>query len=237
MGKFIDLAGQRFGKLTVLEITNERKNRQVVWKCHCDCGKITYVVGQALRTNHTTSCGCSRKECKNVKNLLGQRFNKLVVFERAGSNERREALWKCRCDCGNERICSSHQLIQMQVRSCQKCQNYASKGEEVVANLLIQHGINFVREYTFKDLLSKNGYNLRFDFGILNNFGQLIQLIEYDGSQHFKPSEQFGGKQAFKELQERDKIKDNYCKEHNIPLIRISKDYRHLKYQDLQILF
>ncbi len=107
----------------------------------------------------------------------------------------------------------------------------------MVANLLIQHGINFVREYTFKDLLSKNGYNLRFDFGILNNFGQLIQLIEYDGSQHFKPSEQFGGKQAFKELQERDKIKDNYCKEHNIPLIRISKDYRHLKYQDLQILF
>lgn len=191
MGQIKDLTNQRFGKLTVLEITDKRKNRQVVWKCQCDCGKITYVVGQALRTNHTTSCGCSRKDCKNVKNLIGQRFSKLIVIERAGSNKDREALWKCKCDCGKERICSSHQLTQMEVRSCLDCKNYSSKGEEIIGNLLKQHGINFIREFTFKDLLSKNGYNLRFDFAIVNNFGEVIQLIEYDGSQHFKPSEQF----------------------------------------------
>lgn len=79
----------------------------------------------------------------------------------------------------------------MEVRSCLDCKNYSSKGEEVIGNLLKQHGINFIREFTFKDLLSKNGYNLRFDFAIVNNFGEVIQLIEYDGSQHFKPSERF----------------------------------------------
>ena len=236
MGRIKDLTNQRFGKLTVLEITDERKNRQVVWKCQCDCGKITYVVGQALRTNHTTSCGCSRKDCKNVKNLIGQRFSKLIVVERAGSNDSQEALWKCKCDCGNERICSSKQLKRMEIRSCTQCKNYASKGEEVVANLLIQHGINFIREYTFKDLLSKNGYNLRFDFGVVNDFGELIQLIEYDGSQHFKPMEKFGGETSFKDLQERDQLKNNYCIKNNIPLVRISKDYRHLKYEDLKII-
>ena len=57
MGKIKDLTGQRFGDLVVLEITPERKNRQVVWKCQCDCGNITYVVGQALRSGHTKSCG------------------------------------------------------------------------------------------------------------------------------------------------------------------------------------
>lgn len=235
MGKIKDLTGQKFGKLTVLEITNERKNRQVVWKCQCDCGKITYVVGQALRDNHTTSCGCSRKDCKNVLNLLGQRFSKLTVLERVGSDKQRNALWRCKCDCGKERICNTRQLVSMDARSCIDCKNYSSKGEEIIGNLLVQHGINFIREYTFKDLLSKNGYNLRFDFAILNNYGELIQLIEYDGSQHFKPSKYFGGELKFKDLQERDKMKEEYCKNHNISLIRISKDYRNLKYEDLKI--
>ena len=45
MGKIIDLTGQKFNKLTVIEKTDERKNRQVVWKCRCDCGNISYVVG------------------------------------------------------------------------------------------------------------------------------------------------------------------------------------------------
>ena len=53
MGKIKDLTGQRFGKLTVLEITEERRNRQVVWKCQCDCGNIVYVVGGSLRNGHT----------------------------------------------------------------------------------------------------------------------------------------------------------------------------------------
>lgn len=235
MGAIKDLTGIKFGKLTVIKITPERKNRQVVWECLCDCGNTVYVVGQALRTGHTTSCGCSRKNCKNAYDLLGQRFSKLVVVERAGSNDRREALWKCKCDCGEYRVCTTHELTQMQIRSCINCKDYSSKGEETIANMLKQHGINYIREYTFKDLLSKNGYHLRFDFAIVDNFGQLIQLIEYDGSQHLKPEIAFGGEEGFKDLQERDNLKNEYCKKNNIPLIRITKDYRNLKYQDLKL--
>lgn len=61
MGKIKDLTGQKFNRLLVLEDSGQRKNRQVVWKCLCDCGNITYVVGQALRDNHTKSCGCLQK--------------------------------------------------------------------------------------------------------------------------------------------------------------------------------
>lgn len=45
MGKIKDLTGEVFGRLTVLGMTPERRNRQVVWKCQCECGNITDVVG------------------------------------------------------------------------------------------------------------------------------------------------------------------------------------------------
>lgn len=57
MSKFIDLAGQRFGRLTAVERAG--KNRYgVVWKCLCDCGSYTEVAGTKLRNGHTRSCGC-----------------------------------------------------------------------------------------------------------------------------------------------------------------------------------
>lgn len=236
MGKIKDLTGQKFGKLTVLEITNERRNRQVVWKCQCECGNITYVVGQALRTGHTTTCGCGHHSSKNVKQLEGQKFSKLTVLGRIGSDERRNATWDCICECGNHRICTSNQLLKMEVRSCINCIDYSSKGEQVIAELLTKNCVNFIREYTFKDLISENGNRFRFDFAIVDNEGNVLQIIEYDGSQHFKPSEQFGGEKEFEKRQKYDKIKDEYCIKNNIPLVRINKDYRNLKFQDLQIM-
>ena len=76
----------------------------------------------------------------------------------------------------------------------------------------------FEPQYTFDDC--KNIYVLRFDFGILYN-DKLLGLIEYDGKQHFEPIEYFGGKDGFIETQKRDKIKNEYCKVHNIPLLRL----------------
>lgn len=58
---FIDLTGQRFGKLVVLEIA-ETKNWNVYWKCQCDCGNTKNVLAARLRSGKTKSCGCLRKE-------------------------------------------------------------------------------------------------------------------------------------------------------------------------------
>ena len=61
MAKLIDITGQRFGNLTVLEATNKHNVRGIViWKCQCDCGKITEVVGSSLRNGSTKSCGCEK---------------------------------------------------------------------------------------------------------------------------------------------------------------------------------
>ena len=59
MGKFIDRTGMKYGRLLVLEKTNERNpSGNVKWKCLCDCGNFYVVAGSALQQKTTQSCGC-----------------------------------------------------------------------------------------------------------------------------------------------------------------------------------
>lgn len=57
-----DETGKKYGKLLVLERCSYNIRKNAVWKCRCDCGNIVEVLGMSLRSNHTTSCGCKRKE-------------------------------------------------------------------------------------------------------------------------------------------------------------------------------
>ena len=58
MGKLIDLTGQKFNKLTVLQRDfNNKDKKRAYWICRCDCGNIISTRGESLRTGHTTSCG------------------------------------------------------------------------------------------------------------------------------------------------------------------------------------
>lgn len=56
-----DLSGQRFGRLTVLELAPS-KARHRAWKCLCDCGRETEVLQCNLVRSNTTSCGCVKVE-------------------------------------------------------------------------------------------------------------------------------------------------------------------------------
>lgn len=58
MGKFIDITGQKFGRLTVVRKSGRSKSGHVMWECCCDCGAKRYVPGAYLRNGHTKSCGC-----------------------------------------------------------------------------------------------------------------------------------------------------------------------------------
>lgn len=55
------LAGQTFGRLTVLERYGSRQGR-VNWLCRCECGKLHEAVSHALTSGHTKSCGCWKDE-------------------------------------------------------------------------------------------------------------------------------------------------------------------------------
>lgn len=90
-----------------------------------------------------------------------------------------------------------------------------SKGIRIIENYLINNKIEYKKEYTFDDCKSKNV--LRFDFYL----PQHNCCIEFDGQQHFEIIEWFGGFDRFVEGKIRDTIKDIYCKNNNIKLIRI----------------
>lgn len=63
MGQFIDLTGQRFGRLVVHSVTQERGHSgSVKWLAICDCGNSTVVIGISLREGNTQSCGCLQRE-------------------------------------------------------------------------------------------------------------------------------------------------------------------------------
>ena len=56
----LDITGKKFGRLTVIGYACTNKSRKSVWKCKCECGKETFVVGNRLIKGHTKSCGCLR---------------------------------------------------------------------------------------------------------------------------------------------------------------------------------
>lgn len=58
--KFIDLTGNRYGKLIVIG-KSSNKNTKITWECVCDCGNKVIVTGQDLKRGHTKSCGCLLK--------------------------------------------------------------------------------------------------------------------------------------------------------------------------------
>lgn len=60
MSKLIDLTGQKFGLLTVIDKAGSSSNA-TYWRCLCECGNTVKVSGGNLKTGHTTSCGCKRK--------------------------------------------------------------------------------------------------------------------------------------------------------------------------------
>ena len=101
------------------------------------------------------------------------------------------------------------------------CSCTTSKGEGKIATLLAQHGVSFKSEYTFSDLKGTGGGRLRFDFGILNPDQTLSHLIEYDGLYHFQAFPHLDGEAGLEKQIIHDNLKNSYCEQKNIRLIRI----------------
>lgn len=75
MAKLIDLAGQRFNRLTVIKrAENKIKGRGAYWLCQCDCGRKVVVRGSALKTS-TKSCGCLHSEMSRQRVLKRSKHN------------------------------------------------------------------------------------------------------------------------------------------------------------------
>ena len=62
-----DLSGQAFGKLAVLTRDWAHEGKHAYWLCRCECGNLTSVTSNALRSGATTSCGCVRRQVTTTR--------------------------------------------------------------------------------------------------------------------------------------------------------------------------
>ena len=226
-----DLTGQKFGRLTVLKKGKIDKNGHAYWICLCECGNQVEVAGTNIIRGLTQSCGCLHKEiCHNLftdKNIIGKKFGKLTVLELLPGEITTGSIAKCKCECGKITYVTRKNLTSGHTQSC-GC--LRSKGEIKIRQLLDDNQITYATEYTFKDLPQR-----RFDFAIFNKDNQLVELIEYDGEQHFTYNATwYQNEEEFKKGQQRDKEKNEYCLKNHIKLLRIPyTSYNEFTFEDL----
>lgn len=219
--KYSYLIGQKINKWTVLEITLiEKGNRKRPYAiCECECGTVKPVWVLNLINDRSKDCGCGRKAMlreTRTKNLVGQKFGKLTVVELLEeSNKFNRRMYKCKCDCGNEINVPSSSLTTYHTLSCGCLTSYWNM---YINQLLFKNNLRYESEYTVT--IYNNKYRYDFFLPDYNLF------IEYDGVQHYEPIRFHGdnveeNERAFKKNQEHDKIKNDYCKDNNINLLRI----------------
>lgn len=98
MSKRIDLTGRVFGRLTVIEYAGSDKKWQAFWRCRCECGNETVVLGRDMVRGHTLSCGCLARE------IWSKRFTALKT-KHGQSRTRLYGVWRSMLDrCENERL-------------------------------------------------------------------------------------------------------------------------------------
>lgn len=223
IGKAKDVTGIKINRITfICRVKPKNKSESAYWACQCECG--IYFVARATHIiqEKTKSCGCyavdivptaNRVYTPNHENLVGKKFNMLTVKKYIGKDKASHAIWQCQCDCGKIINVTATHLKTGHTTSC-GCTK-TSQYERKINEWLLANNFIFEREVKYPEL----GI-LRFDFKINLPNGKYL-LLEMQGQQHYKPNSKFGGKEAFKKLQENDRKKVEFCKKKNIPLLTI----------------
>lgn len=107
----MNLIGNTYGRLTVIEKTNDRYMRHILWKCNCECGNETILSGHALKSGNTKSCGCWNTD-HNAKPSGEAVINRIYKDYKAGALRR-----------GKEFILSKEQVISIIFNNCFYCGN------------------------------------------------------------------------------------------------------------------
>jgi hypothetical protein len=150
----IDLRGRKFGKLTVIELTDEitknGKKDEIYWNCSCECGKTKVLSGLVLLHGKKKSCGCY---AMSREDLTGQKFGKLTLIKRVENDKRNWPVWECKCDCGNITNVSTVKLNTGHTKSC-GCLNLPGDQRLLAARF------EYSRRYNDGDLTYEEFYEL-----------------------------------------------------------------------------
>lgn len=208
------------GHIRVLEKTDLKEGKYPLYKCECVfCNRIFQKNSNALsptKDHYCLECEESKNLKTHFKDLSNQIFGDYKVIQRIKKPKDKKVFWECEClKCG-EKVVQQAGFIKKGIY-CRK-NKIKSYGEEEIAKILLDNNIPFIREQNFEPSLNEDEYSrhMKFDFYVNHEY-----VIEFDGIQHFECINFFGDKETFKRNQEVAQIKNNYCLQHGIPIIRI----------------
>lgn len=200
----------------------DRGSKKIEAKCN-KCGLIWNPEAKALLANHgCPKCGheknrksTQKKHSTYVDEVSKVHNNRISVIGNYEANDRRILV---RCNkCQYEWLPVARNMLKG--RGCPKCK--LNKGETLIYNILIDLDINFKAQYIIKGLKTLNDGVPIFDFAIFDADDRVKLIIEFDGIQHYKPIDIWGGEERFFRQQIIDDYKNRYCDENNIKMVRI----------------
>jgi len=108
----MDICGERFGKLTVIERAENGRHGKAQWLAACECGARVVVLQQSLRKGATTSCGQHQ-----TTPMIGRQFGRLTVLAPDGRRGK-DLTYRCLCECGAETVIQGNNLRSGHTTSC-----------------------------------------------------------------------------------------------------------------------
>ena len=203
-----------------VEVTGRYCNSSTKIKVRCK--KCNYEWEQTPNNLSTKLSGCPNcrydKVALKLKKAQEDFIKELVevhpTIELVGEYKNNKTRTKFRCAvCGCEWLTDPHSVVNGQQSGCPHCKK--SKGENAIKDFLKENKIQFETQKAFQNCKHKR--LLKFDF-YLPDYNL---CIEYQGAQHYKSVDYFGGIEGFEESQIRDNIKRKFCETNNILLLEI----------------
>jgi len=181
------------------------------------CRKNGHVSYKAIRHLLKNNVGCPY--CSKVKKYSTDEWIKLCKIKHNNKYSYVESNYissktHIKIICKEHGVFTQMPFLHLAGAGCKKCNK--SIGECLINEILIDNKIEYITQKTFEGLKYKN--KLYFDFYIPT----YNLCIEFDGLQHSKSYEWFGGEKGLKDRENRDKIKNIYCEDNGINLLRIS---------------
>lgn len=150
----------------------------------------------------------------NIKKFI--KDNKYTCELLSNEYRNKKTKLKLKCECGEIFYTTWNSLKFQHTYRCRKCSRKQSFYELKTEEWLMENSYKYQKEVMFEGC--KNKRNLLFDFQVFLKNGKYC-LIEIDGIFHYRPQYSV---EDFKKQKERDEIKNKFCRDNNIPLLRIN---------------
>lgn len=197
----------------------------------CSCGEKFKTTFHHFKNQNQRQClkcsGITRWDCNKIRDYINKNNLKCELI--SNTYIRNDLNLKFKCQCGEIYEISWNNFLKYHKDCCNKCSSRKSHGVRRIEDFLKYSNLIYSLEHKYN--LCQNKRKLLYDICIDNKL-----LVEYDGEQHFKPTD-FAGKgdkwaiNHHCETVKRDKIKNQYCIDNNIPLIRIPYwEYDNIEY-------